>query len=109
MDMFPFPSGQGLHVGHPEGYTATDIVSRMKRMQGYNVLHPMGFDAFGLPTEEYAIKTGEDPKTVTAKNVKTFRHQMKSLGLSYDWKLIQLIQNIINGRSGFLNNCTKKV
>lgn len=85
MDMFPFPSGQGLHVGHPEGYTATDIVSRMKRMQGYNVLHPMGFDAFGLPTEEYAIKTGEDPKTVTAKNVKTFRNQMKSLGLSYDW------------------------
>ena len=85
MDMFPFPSGQGLHVGHPEGYTATDIVSRMKRMQGYNVLHPMGFDAFGLPTEEYAIKTGEDPRTVTAKNVKTFRHQMKSLGLSYDW------------------------
>lgn len=85
MDMFPFPSGQGLHVGHPEGYTATDIVSRMKRMQGFNVLHPMGFDAFGLPTEEYAIKTGEDPKTVTAKNVKNFRRQMKSLGLSYDW------------------------
>ncbi|KRN77312.1 leucine--tRNA ligase [Weissella minor] len=85
LDMFPFPSGQGLHVGHPEGYTATDIVSRMKRMQGFNVLHPMGFDAFGLPTEEYAIKTGEDPKTVTHKNVKTFRRQMKSLGLSYDW------------------------
>jgi len=85
MDMFPFPSGQGLHVGHPEGYTATDIVSRMKRMQGFNVLHPMGFDAFGLPTEEYAIKTGEDPKTVTAKNVKNFRRQMKTLGLSYDW------------------------
>ena len=85
MDMFPFPSGQGLHVGHPEGYTATDIVSRMKRMQGFNVLHPMGFDAFGLPTEEYAIKTGEDPRVVTAKNVKNFRHQMKTLGLSYDW------------------------
>ncbi|WP_446002138.1 leucine--tRNA ligase [Weissella viridescens] len=85
LDMFPFPSGQGLHVGHPEGYTATDIVSRMKRMQGFNVLHPMGFDAFGLPTEEYAIKTGEDPKTVTQKNVKNFRRQMKSLGLSYDW------------------------
>lgn len=85
MDMFPFPSGQGLHVGHPEGYTATDIVSRMKRMQGFNVLHPMGFDAFGLPTEEYAIKTGEDPRVVTAKNVENFRRQMKTLGLSYDW------------------------
>lgn len=85
MDMFPFPSGQGLHVGHPEGYTATDIVSRMKRMQGFNVLHPMGFDAFGLHTEEYAIKTGEDPRVVTAKNVKNFRRQMKTLGLSYDW------------------------
>ena len=85
MDMFPFPSGQGLHVGHPEGYTATDIVSLMKRMQGFNVLHPMGFDAFGLPTEEYAIKTGEDPRVVTAKNVKNFRRQMKTLGLSYDW------------------------
>jgi leucyl-tRNA synthetase len=85
MDMFPFPSGQGLHVGHPEGYTATDIVSRMKRMQGFNVLHPMGFDAFGLPTEDYAIKTGESPKDVTAKNVKNFRRQMKALGLSYDW------------------------
>ncbi|MGL4534949.1 MAG: leucine--tRNA ligase, partial [Weissella cibaria] len=72
-------------VGHPEGYTATDIVSRMKRMQGFNVLHPMGFDAFGLPTEEYAIKTGEDPRVVTAKNVKNFRRQMKTLGLSYDW------------------------
>jgi len=85
LDMFPFPSGQGLHVGHPEGYTATDIVARMKRMQGFNVLHPMGFDAFGLPTEDYAIKTGANPKDVTATNVKNFRRQMKSLGLSYDW------------------------
>ena len=85
MDMFPFPSGQGLHVGHPEGYTASDIVARMKRMQGFNVLHPMGFDAFGLPTEEYAIKTGADPREVTATNVKNFRRQMKTLGLSYDW------------------------
>ncbi len=85
LDMFPFPSGQGLHVGHPEGYTATDIVARMKRMQGFNVLHPMGFDAFGLPTEDYAIKTGADPKEVTATNVKNFRRQMKALGLSYDW------------------------
>ncbi|MDR3191340.1 MAG: leucine--tRNA ligase [Lactobacillaceae bacterium] len=85
LDMFPFPSGQGLHVGHPEGYTATDIVARMKRMQGFNVLHPMGFDAFGLPTEDYAIKTGSDPKEVTAVNVKNFRRQMRALGLSYDW------------------------
>ncbi len=85
MDMFPFPSAQGLHVGHPEGYTATDIVARMKRMQGFNVLHPMGFDAFGLPTEEYAIKTSSDPREVTSSNVKNFRRQMKTLGLSYDW------------------------
>ncbi|MCM0582554.1 leucine--tRNA ligase [Weissella diestrammenae] len=85
LDMFPFPSGQGLHVGHPEGYTATDILARMKRMQGFNVLHPMGFDAFGLPTEDYAIKTGANPKDVTATNVKNFRRQMKALGLSYDW------------------------
>ncbi|MFL1695976.1 leucine--tRNA ligase [Weissella kandleri] len=85
LDMFPFPSGQGLHVGHPEGYTATDILARMKRMQGYNVLHPMGFDAFGLPTEDYAIKTGANPKDVTKTNVNNFRRQMRSLGLSYDW------------------------
>lgn len=85
LDMFPFPSGQGLHVGHPEGYTATDILARMKRMQGFNVLHPMGFDAFGLPTEDYAIKTGANPKDVTKTNVNNFRRQMRSLGLSYDW------------------------
>ncbi|MBM7543636.1 leucyl-tRNA synthetase [Weissella beninensis] len=85
LDMFPFPSGQGLHVGHPEGYTATDIVSRMKRAQGFNVLHPMGFDAFGLPTEQYAMKTGRFPADITKENVANFRKQMKSLGLSYDW------------------------
>ncbi|QBO36672.1 leucine--tRNA ligase [Periweissella cryptocerci] len=85
LDMFPFPSGQGLHVGHPEGYTATDIISRMKRAQGYNVLHPMGFDAFGLPTEQYAMKTGRFPADITKENVNNFRKQMKSLGLSYDW------------------------
>lgn len=83
--MFPYPSGQGLHVGHPEGYTATDIVSRMKRMQGYNVLHPMGWDAFGLPAEQYALKTGHNPKDFTAQNIKTFKRQIKSLGFSYDW------------------------
>ncbi len=85
LDMFPYPSGDGLHVGHPEGYTATDIVSRAARMQGKAVLHPMGFDAFGLPAEEHAIKTGENPRTQTEKNIDTFRRQLKSLGFSYDW------------------------
>ncbi|MED1725972.1 leucine--tRNA ligase [Brevibacillus parabrevis] len=85
LDMFPYPSGAGLHVGHPEGYTATDILSRMKRMQGYNVLHPMGWDAFGLPAEQYALDTGNDPAEFTEKNINTFRRQIKSLGFSYDW------------------------
>ena len=85
LDMFPYPSGQGLHVGHPEGYTATDIMSRMKRMQGYNVLHPMGWDAFGLPAEQYAIKTGNHPEGFTKNNIKTFKRQLKMLGFSYDW------------------------
>lgn len=85
LDMFPYPSGAGLHVGHPEGYTATDIYSRYMRMNGYNVLHPMGFDSFGLPAENYAIKTGTHPKVTTEKNIKIFRDQIKSLGFSYDW------------------------
>lgn len=85
LDMFPYPSGQGLHVGHPEGYTAIDIMARMKRMQGYNVLHPMGWDAFGLPAEQYALNTGNSPREFTKKNVNNFRRQIKSLGLSYDW------------------------
>lgn len=85
LDMFPYPSGAGLHVGHPEGYTATDIISRMKRMQGYRVLHPMGWDAFGLPAEQYALDTGNDPREFTDKNITTFRNQIKSLGFSYDW------------------------
>ncbi|MBD5806046.1 leucine--tRNA ligase [Limosilactobacillus walteri] len=85
LDMFPYPSGQGLHVGHPEGYTATDVMSRMKRMQGFNVLHPMGWDAFGLPAEQYALKTGHNPKDFTNKNVDHFRDQIQSLGFSYDW------------------------
>jgi leucyl-tRNA synthetase len=85
MDMFPYPSGQGLHVGHPEGYTATDIIARMRRMQGYNVLHPMGFDAFGLPAEQYAIKMNRHPEEFTRKNIARFKEQMVSLGLSYDW------------------------
>lgn len=85
LDMFPYPSGAGLHVGHPEGYTATDIVSRYKRMRGYNVLHPMGWDAFGLPAEQHAINTGEHVKSFTVQNINTFRRQIKSLGFSYDW------------------------
>lgn len=85
LDMFPYPSGAGLHVGHPEGYTATDVISRMKRMQGYNVLHPIGFDSFGLPAEQYAIKTGNHPGGFTQRNIQTFTNQLKMLGLSYDW------------------------
>ena len=85
LDMFPYPSGQGLHVGHPEGYTATDVMSRVKRMQGFNVLHPMGWDAFGLPAEQYALKTGHNPKDFTNKNIDHFRDQIQSLGFSYDW------------------------
>lgn len=85
LDMFPYPSGAGLHVGHPEGYTATDIISRYKRMQGYNVLHPMGWDAFGLPAEQYALDTGNDPREFTKENIQTFKRQIKELGFSYDW------------------------
>ncbi|PTJ86578.1 leucine--tRNA ligase [Staphylococcus simulans] len=85
LDMFPYPSGAGLHVGHPEGYTATDIISRYKRMQGHNVLHPMGWDAFGLPAEQYALNTGNDPREFTKKNIQTFKRQIQELGFSYDW------------------------
>jgi leucyl-tRNA synthetase len=85
LDMFPYPSGSGLHVGHPEGYTATDIISRYKRMNGVNVMHPMGWDAFGLPAEQYAIETGTHPRVTTYKNIETFRRQLQSLGFSYDW------------------------
>ena len=86
LDMFPYPSGSGLHVGHLEGYTATDIVSRYRRMRGFNVLHPMGWDAFGLPAEQYAVKTGIHPAKTTAENIATFKRQMKRVGLSYDWE-----------------------
>jgi leucyl-tRNA synthetase len=86
LDMFPYPSGDGLHVGHPEGYTASDIVARYKRMRGFNVLHPMGWDAFGLPAEQYAVRTGTHPRVTTERNVQRFREQLKSLGFSYDWQ-----------------------
>ena len=88
LDMFPYPSGVGLHAGHPEGYTATDVISRMKRMQGYNVLHPMGFDSFGLPAEQYAIQTGNHPDGFTQMNIETFVGQLKMLGFSYDWSKV---------------------
>src|SRR5947209_10820037 len=85
LDMFPYPSGAGLHVGHPEGYTATDIVARYWRMKGHDVLHPMGWDAFGLPAEQHAIETGTHPADTTRRNIATFKRQLKSLGFSYDW------------------------
>src|SRR5205085_363791 len=85
-DMFPYPSGAGLHVGHPEGYTATDIIARYKRLNGFNVLHPMGWDAFGLPAEQYAIKSGQHPAITTRENVAKFKAQLKRIGFSYDWQ-----------------------
>src|SRR3989441_6755128 len=85
LDMFPYPSGAGLHVGHPEGYTATDMLARYRRALGYNVLHPMGWDAFGLPAEQYAIKTGQHPRITTEANIATFKRQIQALGFSYDW------------------------
>jgi len=85
LDMFPYPSGVGLHVGHPKGYIATDILARMRLMQGYNVLHPMGFDAFGLPAENYAIQNKIHPRIATEKNVATYKKQLEILGFSYDW------------------------
>lgn len=85
LDMFPYPSGSGLHVGHPLGYIASDIVSRYKRLKGFNVLHPMGYDAFGLPAEQYAIQTGQHPSVTTEQNIKRFREQLNIIGFSYDW------------------------
>ncbi|NLK41040.1 MAG: class I tRNA ligase family protein, partial [Planctomycetes bacterium] len=85
LDMFPYPSGAGLHVGHPEGYTASDIIARYKRMCGYNVLHPIGWDAFGLPAEQYAVQTGTHPAKTTQKNIDNMRRQIQALGFSYDW------------------------
>ncbi|HPH53969.1 MAG TPA: class I tRNA ligase family protein, partial [Bacteroidales bacterium] len=85
LDMFPYPSGAGLHVGHPLGYIASDIYSRYKRLKGFNVLHPMGFDAFGLPAEQYAIQTGQHPAVTTEQNIARYREQMERIGFSYDW------------------------
>ena len=85
LDMFPYPSGAGLHVGHPLGYIASDVFARYKRLKGYNVLHPMGYDSFGLPTEQYAIQTGIHPEVATQKNTKRYRNQLEKIGFSYDW------------------------
>ena len=111
LDMFPYPSGAGLHVGHPEGYTATDILSRFKRAQGYNVLHPMGWDAFGLPAEQYAMDTGNDPAEFTAENIANFKRQINALGFSTTGtvKLILQTQTTINGHNGSSLSFTKKV
>ena len=110
LDMFPYPSGAGLHVGHPEGYTATDILSRFKRAQGYNVLHPMGWDAFGLPAEQYAMDTGNDPAEFTAENIANFKRQINALGSLTTGivKSIRQIQTTISGRNGSLLSFTKK-
>ena len=86
LDMFPYPSGAGLHIGHPEGYTATDIIARYKRARGFNVLHPIGWDAFGLPAEQHAVKTGTHPASNTQNNIVNFKRQIKALGFSYDWE-----------------------
>src|SRR3989304_4359963 len=85
LDMFPYPSGAGLHVGHPKGYIATDVIARYKRLRGLNVLPPMGWDAFGLPAEQYAVETGTHPRVTTQRNIETYRRQLQALGLSYDW------------------------
>ena len=108
LDMFPYPSGTGLHVGHPEGYTATDILARYKRAQGLHVLHPMGWDAFGLPAEQYAIKTGQHPRQTTEANIANFTKQIKSLGFSYDWSREppRPTRIISSGRNGFSSSST---
>src|SRR4029078_6896147 len=85
LDMFPYPSGAGLHVGHPLGYIASDIIARYKRIKGFNVLHPMGFDSFGLPAEQYAVQTGQHPAVTTEKNIETYKKQLKNIGFSFDW------------------------
>jgi leucyl-tRNA synthetase len=103
LDMFPYPSGEGLHVGHVEGYTATDIIARFKRMRGFNVLHPMGWDAFGLPAEQFAIKTGQHPRITTERNIARFGAQLQAIGFSYDWtrEFSTTDPDYFAGRSGF--------
>ena len=104
LDMFPYPSGAGLHVGHPLGYIASDIVARYKRHKGFNVLHPQGFDSFGLPAEQYAIQTGKHPQKTTEVNIKRYKEQLDKMGFSFDWSRELELQslNTINGHNGFL-------
>ncbi len=110
LDMFPYPSGAGLHVGHVEGYTATDILARYKRKKGFNVLHPMGWDSFGLAAEQYAVRTGTHPAVSTKQNIDNFRRQLQSLGFSYDWdrEVTTAVPITTNGPNGFSQSCTKK-
>ncbi len=110
LDMFPYPSGEGLHVGHPKGYIATDIISRYKKMQNFNVLHPMGWDAFGLPAEQYALKNKVHPRIGTDKNIATFKKQLEKISLNYDWEreISPPTQSFINGLSGLLFRCIKR-
>ena len=113
LDMFPYPSGAGLHVGHPLGYIASDIYSRYKRLRGYNVLHPMGFDAFGLPAEQYAIQTGRHPARTTEENIARYKQQLNRIGFSFDWSRevrtcdpAYAIRPITNGLSGPSSRCS---
>ena len=109
LDMFPYPSGAGLHVGHPLGYIASDIVARFKRHQGFNVLHPQGYDSFGLPAEQYAIQTGQHPEKTTKENIARYREQLDKIGFSFDWSqrstYVQRIDYYKHGHNGFLYNC----
>jgi len=107
LDMFPYPSGAGLHVGHPLGYIASDVFARYKRLKGFNVLHPMGYDSFGLPTEQYAIQTGIHPAIATKDNTERYRKQLDQIGFSFDWsrEVQTSILIITNGHNGFSNNC----
>ena len=106
LDMFPYPSGAGLHVGHPLGYIASDIYSRYKHLKGFNVLHPMGYDAYGLPAEQYAIQTGQHPAITTEKNIRRYREQMDKIGFSFDWDREIRTRNTTNGPNGLLSRCS---
>ena len=109
LDMFPYPSGAGLHVGHPLGYIASDVFARYKRHKGFNVLHPMGYDSFGLPAEQYAIQTGQHPAVTTEQNINRYREQLEQLGFCYDWseRCAPATPRTTVGRSGFLGSCSR--
>ena len=111
LDMFPYPSGAGLHVGHPLGYIASDVIARYKKLSGFNVLHPMGYDSFGLPAEQYAIQTGQHPAITTNRNIDRYREQLDQMGFCYDWEEKSKLprQNTTSGRNGFLNNYLMRI